>query len=74
MINFLTTGGGEWLLVKAFSLVLLGIYLIFAIVVIQQVKLMSNTLHIGFEAPIKLLAYIHLVFTFLVFVAALVIL
>ena len=74
MINFFAVGGGEWLLAKAFALVLLGIYLIFAMVVIRQVKLMADTLHVGFAAPMKFLSYLHLVFTALVFITALVIL
>ncbi len=74
MVNFFAAGGSEWLLIKAFSLVLLGIYLIYAMVIIRQVKLMTDTLHVGFEAPVKFLSYFHLVFAFLVFVATLVIL
>jgi hypothetical protein len=49
-------------------------YLVFAFVVTRQVKLMTRTLHLGFDAPAKFLAYFHLAFAVLVFFAALIIL
>ena len=70
----LLVNGNEVILIKSFSLVLLGIYLIFAIVVIRQVKFMGNTLHVGLEKQLQFLSYIHLVFAILVFLAALIIL
>ncbi len=63
-----------WLVVKIAALILLSMYLIFALIVVRQTKLMTSTLTLGFEAPIILLSYIHLAFAILVFLAALIIL
>lgn len=63
-----------WLVVKVASLILLGMYLIFALIVVRQIKLLTSTLTLGFETPITLLGYIHLSFAILVFLAALIIL
>jgi hypothetical protein len=52
----------------------LSLYLIFALVIIRQVALMTQTLDVGFEVPIKLLTYIHLGFAIVVFILALIIL
>jgi hypothetical protein len=74
MGDILTNGFNMWLLIKVLSVVLLGLYLIFAFVVVRQVKLMTATLHLGLEAGLKTLSYIHLIFAVLVFFAALIIL
>lgn len=74
MGNILTTGFNEWILIKALALVVLGMYLLFAFVITRQVKIMTDTLHLGFEAPTKALSYFHLAFAVLVFLAALIIL
>lgn len=63
-----------WLVVKIAALILLGMYLIFALIVVRQTKLMTSTLKLGFEGLIVMLGYIHLAFAILVFLAALVIL
>ncbi len=63
-----------WFLIKILSLILLGMYLIFALVVLRQVKLMTDTLQLGFEQLVKTLALAHLIFAVLVFLVALVIL
>ncbi len=63
-----------WLLIKIAALILLGLYLLFSLVVVRQIKLMTETLSLGFEAPIIMLGYVHLAFAVLVFLAALVIL
>ena len=63
-----------WFLLKALSIVLLGMYLIFSLVVVRQVKMMTSTLQLGFEGLVKTLAYIHLAFAVLVFLSALIIL
>lgn len=63
-----------WLVVKVAALILLGMYLIFSLVVVRQIKLLTSTLSLGFEAPIIMLGYIHLAFAILVFLAALIIL
>ena len=67
-------GISVWLIVKVAALILLGMYLVFAIVVVKQVQLMTSTLQLGFEFPVKFLTYIHLGFAIFVFLAALIIL
>lgn len=67
-------GISVWLVVKIAALILLGMYLVFALVIVKQIKIMTNTLVLGFEAPIIMLGYIHLAFAVLVFLAALIIL
>lgn len=73
-VENILTGFNTWILIKALALVMLGMYLIFAFVITRQVKLMTTTLHLGFDAPAKFLAYFHLAFAVLVFLAALIIL
>lgn len=63
-----------WLVVKVAALILLGLYLVFALVVVRQTKLMTSTLTLGAEGLIIFLGYIHLAFAILVFLAALFIL
>jgi hypothetical protein len=63
-----------WIIIKIAALVLLGIYLIFAWVIVRQVRLMTSTLQLGFEAPVKFLSYIHMAFAIFVFLSALIIL
>ena len=74
MESILTGGFNTWILIKALALVILGMYLVFAFVITRQVKLMTSTLKLGFEAPARILSYLHLAFAVLVFLAALVIL
>jgi hypothetical protein len=74
MANILMGGFNIWILIKALALVLLGMYIIFAFVIVRQVKLMTNTLQLGSESLVKLLSYLHLAFAILVFFSALIIL
>lgn len=74
MENILTGNFNTWIIIKALALVMLGMYLVFAFVITRQVKLMTSTLQLGFEAPARLLSYLHLVFAVIVFLAALIIL
>lgn len=67
-------GISVWLIAKIAALILLGMYLIFALVVVRQVQLMTDTIEVGFETPIRLFAYLHLIFAVLVFLAALIML
>jgi len=66
--------GSLWLLLKAFLLTGLLIYLIFSSVVVRQVNQMTDTLEVGFEAPIRFLAWVHLLMALGTFVVAFVIL
>ncbi len=63
-----------WIIVKFLSMLLLAMYLIFALVVIKQVSLMTKTLQLGWEGLVRTLSYVHLAFAILVFLAALTIL
>jgi hypothetical protein len=63
-----------WAIVKVLALVLLAMYLVFAFVIVRQVKVMTQTLHLGFDSPAKLLSYLHFGFAVFVFIAALIIL
>lgn len=47
------------LITKYFVIFALSLYLIFAIVVIRQVQLMTDTLEVGFEIPLKIISYLH---------------
>ena len=64
-------GTSLWLIAKIFVLFGLALYFIFALVMIKQVKLMTETLIIGISSFVKLLTYLHLAFAVLVFILAL---
>lgn len=59
---------------KVFVLIALGIYIVFALVVVRQVKLMTSTVEVGLDFFIKLIAWAHLIFAIFVFITALIIL
>jgi len=63
-----------WLVAKGFVLIAFAIYIVFALVVIRQIQLMSDTLEVGFETPIRILGYLHLLFAIGTFILALIIL
>ncbi len=63
-----------WLIIKIFACVLLGMYIIFSLVVVRQVKLMTDTLRLGFEGPVRFLAFSHLIFAVIVLLAAIIVL
>jgi len=63
-----------WGVAKIFVLFGMAIYVVFGFVVVRQVKLMTDTLQLGFEGFIRLLSYVHLLFTIAVFIFALIIL
>lgn len=50
------------LLIEVATIIFLIFYIIFAAVVIKQVKIMTETLEVGFEGAVKLLAFMHFVF------------
>jgi hypothetical protein len=74
MENIIIPGFNGLILIKIVALVLMAMYLVFAFVVIRQVKLMTKTLQLGFETVAITLAYLHFAFAVLVFITALVIL
>ena len=51
-----------WAIIKIFAIVGLSVYLIFALVVVRQIEIMSQTVKLNFELPIKTLGIIHLLF------------
>jgi hypothetical protein len=63
-----------WGIAKIFVLFGMAIYVVFGFVVVRQVKLMTDTLQLGFEGFIRILSYAHLLFTIAVFIFALIIL
>ncbi len=67
-------GLSVWLIAKIFVLIALGLYIVFAAVIVKQVNLMIKTIKVGFEAPIKLVAWGHLLFALGIFVVATIIL
>ncbi|HUV46756.1 MAG TPA: DUF5657 family protein [Candidatus Bathyarchaeia archaeon] len=63
-----------WILAKILVMAALGLYILFAFLVLQEVNLMARTLKGVFNLPIKITSLIHLIFSILVFILALVIL
>lgn len=63
-----------WFIAKLFALFAAVVYLIFAAVVMRQVHLMTETIAVGFEAPLKTLVWVHLIVAIVVFLFALVVL
>jgi hypothetical protein len=63
-----------WSVVKVFILLALALYIVFAVVVIRQVKLMNRTLKGVFNLPISLIAWLHLGLALFVFVLSFLIL
>lgn len=54
------------LLFKGMTLIAVAVYVVFATVVVRQVYLMTQTLRVGFETPIKIIAWAHLFFALIV--------
>jgi len=59
---------------KAITFVGFVVYIIFAFVVVKQVKIMTDTLNIGFEKEIRIISYVHFVLTVILFLISLVLL
>lgn len=51
-----------WIVVKIFVIVGLFVYLIFALVIVRQIQIMSDTVKLEFDTSVKILALVHLVF------------
>lgn len=60
-----------WNLTKILFLFAFLIYMIFAVVVVRQFYLMTTTIKVGFEFPLRLFAWVHLFAAILVFLFAL---
>lgn len=63
-----------WILLKGLFLVAFLLYIAFAVIVVRQVKLMSQTLNGVLNLPLKLIAWVHLLVALIAFVLALIIL
>ena len=64
-------GTSYLLLIKIGSILLLLVYLAFAIILVKQVNLMTSTLMFGHEKVVRLLSKAHLVFSIAVLLFAL---
>lgn len=62
-----------WMIIKSITGFGLFVYIIFAFIVIKQVRLMTDTLELGFEKGVKVLSYIHFIVAVFAFVIALLI-
>ena len=74
MQNFNIVNFNFWIIIKILALIVLGIYVIFAFVIKRQVRVMTDTLTLGFEPIVKFLSLAHLLFAIAVFVTAIVVL
>lgn len=70
----LINGFNIWIVIKVFALILLGMYVVFAFVITRQVKVMTETLSLGFESVVRSLSFFHLFFAILVLITAAIIL
>lgn len=62
--------GSVWFFVKLTTIGGLAFYLIFAFVVVRQVRHMTQTLEVGFENAIIVMSWLHLLFAILTLFAA----
>jgi len=62
------------LIIKIGVILFLLLYIVFAGVVTRQVRVMTETINVGFEKPIQLFAFFHFIFAVVVFVLALILL
>ena len=67
-------GFSVWVVAKLLFLLALLIYIIFSLVVVRQVNLMTETLEVGFESPLKIAAVAHLLLAIGVFILSLIVL
>ena len=67
-------GISVWLIVKIFFVIGILVYDVFALVLVKQIRIMTETLEVGFETPLRLLGYLHLAFALAVLVFALTVL
>ena len=72
MIDIL--GLSIWFFVKIGFLIIMLMYLVFAVVVVRQVYLMTTTIKTGFEFPVRSLAWAHLLVSLGLLVFALLVL
>ncbi len=63
-----------WPVIKILVIILLGIYIVFAFVIVRQVQLMTDTLEVGFEKQLKFLSFLHFLFAIAVLIFSIIIL
>ncbi len=51
-----------WIVLKIFFIVGLTVYLIFAVVIVKQVRIMNQTLDVGFNNTLSAISFLHLIF------------
>jgi hypothetical protein len=71
LVNQVSLNTSAWMIIKIAVVFGLVIYIIFAFVVLKQVNLMTDTLEVDFEKPIKAVAIFHFIFAVFVLVFAL---
>lgn len=62
------------LIIRIAIIVFTFLYVLFAAAVIKQVKVMIETLEVGFETPVKIMSFGHFVFSIVVFLLSIFIL
>lgn len=72
--NLLGVSFNLWFLIKILFVVGLALYLAFAVIVIRQIKMMSQVIEGIFVWPIKLISWIHLGAAIFVFILSILIL
>jgi len=66
--------GTAWIIIKILILLGIGVYLIFAAVVVRQEQLMAHVLEESFEPVLRISAFLHLLAAIGVFLLALILL
>jgi hypothetical protein len=74
MNDLVAIGSSFALLAKMGIIIFLIVYIIFSFAVSKQVKIMTDTLEVGFESQIKVIALIHIALSVAVLVVAIIIL
>jgi len=75
MQDIIVSGENTFLFVLKIGIWLfLLIYVVFAAIVIKQIKIMIDTLSTGFETQLKTIGYLHFLFAVLVLILAIFIL
>lgn len=63
-----------WQIIKWFVVFAEVLYLVFAFVIVKQVKVMLDTLDIGFSFPVRLISYSHFLFALGIIILSVIIL
>ena len=62
------------LIAKAVVLLFLGLYIVFAFVVVRQINLMTTTLRVGLESALQVFGFLHLILAVGLFLIAFIVL